>query len=167
MNLGGGVFLNSPQTLEFLARAMKEHGVKPELEIFDCGMIANCLALRERGLLDPPLHFQFVLGASGGSPADPRILMLMTDMVPSGSTWSVAGIGRWQMPMATMALVLGGHARVGMEDNIYYARGVLARSNAQLVKRIAGVAREYGRPVASPDEAREILGLPKRQPLTV
>ncbi len=163
MNLGGGVFICSPETLEFLARSMKERSVKPELEIFEFGMIRNCLILRDRGLLDTPLHFQFVLGAAGGSPADPRILMLMLDMIPRDSTWSVAGIGRGQLPMGTMAMMLGGHVRVGLEDSIYYSRGVPARSNAEMVERAVRIAREYGREVATPDEAREILGL-RQQP---
>ena len=159
LNLGGLLFANPPDFLELMARRMLEKGVKPELEIFDAGMIGNCLGLMEKGLLKRPLHFQFVLGAWGGSPGTARSLVHMLEMVPTDSTWSVAGIGRAQLPLAMMSMVMGGHVRVGLEDNVYYSRGVLAHSNAQLVERVVRIAREFGREVATPEEARHILGL--------
>jgi len=159
LNLGGHVFANPDDFLELMAGRMLEKGVKPELEIFDVGMIATCLRLANRGLLKEPMHFQFVLGTPAGSPATPGSLLHMLGMIPEGSTWSVAGIGPGQLPLAVIAMAMGGHARVGLEDNIYYSRGVLAESNARLVERVVRIAGEYGREVATPGEAREILGL--------
>jgi len=161
LNLGDHLFANPPDFLDLMARRMREKGVKPELEIFDVGMIGNCLRLVEKGLLEKPMHFQFVLGARGGSPGTPRSLLHMLEMVPTDSTWSVAGIGRAQLPLAMVGMAMGGHVRVGLEDNVYYSRGVLAKSNAQLVERVVRIAREFGREVATPDEAREILFLRK------
>ena len=162
MNLRDGVFLNQPDFLEELARRMTKAGTKPELEIFDTGMIGNCLRLRDRGLLAPPLHFQFVLGAAGGAPATPKALLQMVEAIPEGSTWSSIGIGTGHIPIILATLALGGHVRVGLEDNIYYRRGELARSNAQFVERVVRIAAEAGRPVAAPEEARRILGLKPR-----
>ena len=161
LNVGDGVFLNPPEFLEELARRMRDSGTKPELEIFDTGMIGNCLRLRDRGLIEPPLHFQFVLGAPGGAPATPKVLVHMVESIPEGSTWSSIGIGAGHIPIMLTTLALGGHVRVGLEDNIYYHKGVLARSNAQLVERVVRLAGEIGRPVAGPDEARRILSLPR------
>lgn len=163
MNLGDGVFLNPPDFLEALARRMKTAGTKPELEIFDTGMIGNCLRLRDRGLLDPPLHFQFVLGAPGGAPATPKELIHLVEAIPPGSTWSSIGIGPGHIPVVLTTLALEGHVRVGLEDNVYYRRGELARSNAQFVERAVRLAGEAGRPVATPAQAREILGLTPRE----
>jgi 3-keto-5-aminohexanoate cleavage enzyme len=112
--------------------------------------------------VNPPLHFDFVLGSRGSLPASAKNLLFLSESVPPGSTWTVAGIGRWQLPMAALAVMMGGHARVGLEDNIYYRRGELA-TNEQLVARIARIAGELGRAVATPDEAREILGLERSE----
>jgi 3-keto-5-aminohexanoate cleavage enzyme len=117
--------------------------------------------LIQKGLVSAPLHFDFVLGIRGGQPATPRMLMFLSESIPVDSTWSVAGMSRWQLPMATLAVVMGGHVRVGLEDNIYYARGQLA-SNQQLVARVARIAAELQRPLATPAQAREILGLKQR-----
>jgi 3-keto-5-aminohexanoate cleavage enzyme len=160
INLGGSVFINSPEFLDQAAKKMKEMGVKPELEIFDLGMIITCLRMRNDGKLDEPLHFQFVLGTPWGAPASPKSLVQLHEYIPENSTWSVIGIGKGHLPMSMMALVMGGHIRVGMEDNIYYAKGVLARTNAQFVERIVRIAREYGREIATPQEARQILHIP-------
>jgi 3-keto-5-aminohexanoate cleavage enzyme len=138
---------------------MKELGVKPEIEVFERGMINNALRLVKKGLVEKPLHFDFVLGVPGACPATPEDLMHMVHMIPEGSTWTVAGIGRHELPLATMAIVLGGHVRVGFEDNIYYKKGEVAKSNAQLVERIVRIAKELGREVATPDETREILNI--------
>ena len=145
-----------------MAQRMLETGVKPELEIFDVGMIGTCRRLADKGLLKKPFHFQFVLGAPAGSPATTKSLVHMLDLIPPDSTWSVAGIGRGQLPLAAVGMAMGGHVRVGLEDNIYYSRGVLALSNAQLVERVVRIAGEYGRGLAGPDDARQILGLQKR-----
>ena len=160
INLGNSVFINSPEFLESAAKKMEVMGVKPELEIFDLGMIITCLRMRSQGKLAEPFHFQFVLGTPWGAPATPESLLHLHQHIPQNSTWSVIGIGKGHLPMSMMALIMGGHIRVGMEDNIYYSRGVLAETNAQFVERIVRIAGEYGREVATPDEARRILSLP-------
>jgi 3-keto-5-aminohexanoate cleavage enzyme len=159
INLGGTVFINTPEFLERAAAKMADVGVKPELEIFDLGMITTCLRMRDEGKLAEPLHFQLVLGTPWGAPATPKSLLHLYEHIPPGSTWSVIGIGKGHLPMSMMALAMGGHIRVGMEDNVYYERGVLAETNAQFVARIVRIAREYGREVATPGEARRILNL--------
>ncbi len=163
INLGGGVFSNPPEFLDAASEMMKQKGVKPEIEIFDSGMIVTALRMRDEGKLEEPLHFQFVLGTPWGAPATPKSLLHLCEHIPENATWSVIGIGKGHLPMSMMGLIMGGHIRVGMEDNIYYERGVLAKTNAQFVERIVRIAREYGREVASPNEARGILGLRKRQ----
>jgi len=159
INLGGKAFINTPEFLDRAAEMMNIQGVKPEIEIFDSGMIVTSLRMLEEGKLEAPLHFQFVLGTPWGAPATPKSLLHLLEHIPPKSTWSVIGIGKGHLPMAMMGLIMGGHIRVGMEDNIYYDHGVLARNNAQFVRRIVRIAREYGREPASTSEAREILGL--------
>jgi 3-keto-5-aminohexanoate cleavage enzyme len=158
MNFPDRVYANPFSVIEYLAAAMKEAGTKPEMEIFEPGMIANALRLVDKDLTVPPLHFDFVLGSRGSLPASPKNLLFLSESIPPGSTWTVAAVGRWQLPMAVLAIVMGGHVRVGLEDNIYYRKGELA-TNEQLVARVARIAAELGRPVATPDEAREILSL--------
>jgi 3-keto-5-aminohexanoate cleavage enzyme len=159
VNFGDDVFLNAPADMERFARAMAEHGVKPELEIFDAGMLATVGRWQKRGLLEAHPHLDFVLGVPGGMPGTPEALMYLKSQLPAGATWSVAGIGAAQLPLALMAIVLGGHVRTGFEDNIYFRKGELAASNAQLVERVAAISRAAERPVATPAEARRILGL--------
>jgi len=161
VNFPDQVYANSTELVEHLARAMKEAGTKPEMEIFEAGMIDNAMRLVDQQLATPPLHFDLVLGLRGGQPANARTLLFLSESIPTGSTWTAAGIGRWQLPMAVMAITMGGHVRVGLEDNIYYRRGQLA-TNEQLVARISRIAAELGREVATPKEARQILGLPQR-----
>lgn len=163
VNFGDGIFTNSRGDMEFFAAAIKENGVLPEFEIFDAGMIENAWRLAQKGLITLPGHFDFVMGVPGGISGDPRNLMHLMSLIPEGSTWTVAGIGRHELSLAAMAVVLGGHVRVGFEDNIYYSRGILAKSNAQLVARIVRLATELGRPVAKPDDARKILGLRRKE----
>ena len=159
INLGGSVFINSPEFLEQAASKITDLGVKPELEIFDSGMLTTCIRMRDTGKLEAPLHFQFVLGTPWGAAATAKSLLYLHEYLPENSTWSVIGIGKGHLPMSMMALVMGGHIRVGMEDNIYYDRGVLAETNAQFAARIVRIAREYGREVATPDEARRMLNI--------
>ena len=159
INLGESVFINSPEFLDRAAQSMREQGVKPELEIFDLGMLITCLRMLEEKKLDPPAHFQLVLGTPWGAPASPKSLINLHEYLPRAATWSVIGIGKSHLPMAMMALVMGGHIRVGMEDNVYYSRGVPARTNAEFVDRIVRIAREYGREIATPEETRRILNL--------
>lgn len=159
MNFNDRVFLNPPDFLEELARRMLAARVKPEIEIFDSGMIGNALALEAKGLIPAPLWWQFVLGVKGGTPATARSLLHLVESLPAGSLWSVCAVGWRQLPLNVMAIAMGGHARTGLEDNLQYRRGELAKSNAQLVARLARISRECGREPATPAEAREILGL--------
>lgn len=161
VNFGEEVFYNPPPVIETFARAIVANGVKPEIEVFDTGMIQNALTLVKKGILQLPLHFDFVMGVPGGIPGEPRHLIHLVETLPPGCTWTVAGIGRSELPLAVMSILLGGHVRVGFEDNVYYSKGVIAESNAQLVERVTRLAAELGRPVATPDEARRILGLAK------
>ncbi|MEW5784396.1 MAG: 3-keto-5-aminohexanoate cleavage protein [Bacillota bacterium] len=159
VNFGDDVFFNSTAYLDEFAKVIHENGVKPEIEVFDVGMINNAMQLVKKGLLSEPLHFDFVMGVPGGIPATLKNLLHLSESIPPGSTWTVAGMGRFELPLGTAAIIMGGHVRVGFEDNIYYEKGVLAESNAQLVERIVRVAQIHSREVASPDEARRILGL--------
>ena len=161
INLGGGVFSNPPEFLDAAAKMMKQKRVKPEIEIFDSGMIISSLRMRDDGKLEEPLYFQFVLGTPWGAPATPKSLLHLYEHIPDNANWSVIGIGKTHLPISMMGLIMGGHIRVGMEDNIYYRRGVFAKTNSRFVERIVRIAREYGREVASPNEARAILGLQK------
>lgn len=158
-NFGSDVFMNTEEYMESFAKIMQENGVKPEVEVFEKGMINNALKLVKKGLLTMPLHFDFVMGVPGAISGEPRDLIYLAESIPEGCTWTVAGIGRAELPLSVMAIVMGGHVRVGFEDNIYYAKGVVAESNAQLVARIARIAKECGREVATPNEARKILRL--------
>lgn len=159
MNFGSDVFLNSPKFLERLAIKLKEHQIKPEIEVFDVGMIENTMRIIKRGLIDPPFHFQFVLGVQGGMPATPKNLLFMAENIPAGSTWSAIGASKDQLAINTMSILLGGHVRVGMEDSVYYRKGELAKMNAQFVERIVDLSGTLGREIATPNEARKILGL--------
>lgn len=158
-NFGRDVFSNPQDFYEQAARLMLERGVKPEFEIFEVGMIDNALRLVKQGLVKEPLHFNFVLGVPGAMSGSVRNLSFLVEAIPAGATWTVSGIGRHETPLAAAAIGMGGHVRVGFEDNIYFHKGELATSNAQLVARIVRIAKELGREIASPDEAREILGL--------
>ncbi|WP_425446200.1 3-keto-5-aminohexanoate cleavage protein [Dethiothermospora halolimnae] len=160
-NFGPDVFMNSQEYIDEFATEMKTMGVKPEIEVFERGMINNAKRLVKKGLVDAPIHFDFVMGVPGAITGEIRDLLYMVESIPEGSTWTVAGIGRYELPLATTAIMLGGHVRVGFEDNIYYKKGELAKSNAQLVERISRLAEELGREVATPEEARKILGIKK------
>lgn len=160
VNFPTSVYENSPQLIEGLASDMMAYRIKPEMEIFDVSMITNALDLARKGMATAPLHFDFVMGLKGAIPATVENLVHLKNSVPADATWSVAGIGPHQLIMNTHAILMGGHARVGLEDNIYYRKGELA-TNEQLVERMVRLARELGREVASPEEAREILALGK------
>jgi 3-keto-5-aminohexanoate cleavage enzyme len=158
-NFGPDVFMNTEEYILKFANRMKELGVKPEIECFERGMIHNAVKLAKKGIINSPIHFDFVLGVPGACPGEARDLMYFEDSIPEGSTWTVAGVGRYEMPLAALAITMGGHVRVGFEDNVYIEKGVLAESNAQLVEKVARMAKELGREIATPDEARQILGL--------
>ncbi len=157
-NLPGIVYENSPQFIEFLAGVYQETGVKPEIEVFETGMIANALFLQKKGYIQPPLHFDFVLGAPGAMPGTIKNLVFLSESIPSGSTWSVAGIGKAEIPLSTTAIAMGSHVRLGLEDNLIMPDGSPA-SNPLLVEKIVRIAREIGREIATPEEARQILSL--------
>lgn len=162
VNFGNDVFWNPPDLIETFAKEFQARGIKPELEIFEGGMMTTAQRLVKKGLLDGPLHFDFVLGVPGALAGTPENLMMLYSQLPSGATWTVAGIGAAELKLGAMAIALGGHVRVGFEDNVYYRKGELATGNAQLVSRIARLAAELDRPVATADEARALLSMPQR-----
>jgi len=157
-NLPGIVYENSPQFIEYLAGVFKQTGVKPEIEVFETGMINNALYLKTKGLIEDPFHFDFVLGAPGSMPGTVKNMIFLSESVPAGSTWTAAGIGKAQIPLATAAIVMGGHVRVGLEDNLYLPDGSMA-SNPKLVEKVVAIANEIGRETATPEEARTLLSL--------
>ena len=163
MNSGAEVVINTPRNVRIMARAMREAGVKPELEIFDSGDIHLALDLMRDGTLEGPGMWTFVTGVKYGFGASPETLLYARSLLPPGAFWSAFGIGRSEFPMVAMAWLAGGHVRVGLEDNIYLAKGVLARSNAELVAKAVRMIRDLGGELANPREAREMLGLPPRR----
>ena len=158
VNFPDSVYANSPELIERLARDMKTHGIKPEMEIFDVSMIRNAVALAEKGLAEPPLHFDFVMGLKGAIPATIENLVHLKNSIPPDATWTVAGIGPAQLVVNTHAILMGGHVRIGLEDNIYLRKGETA-PNERFVERMVKMAAEFGREVADPEEARRILHL--------
>ena len=167
VNFGGDeIFVNTENMIKEFGQNMIDRHIKPEVEVFDKGMIDTAIHLNKKGFILSPMHFNFVVGVNGGIAATPRDVMFMKDSIPSGSTFTVAGIGRAQFPMAALAIISGGHVRVGFEDNIYLEKGVLAKSNGEVVEKLVRLAKELGREIATPQEAREILGLGQSCELT-
>ena len=162
MNFGETGFVNTPAHLRIMAKAIAEAGVKPELEVFDTGHVMLARRLIEEGHIAAPALFQLCLGIPWGAPATTESMLLMRDLLPEGSMWAGFGISRMQFPMVAQAVILGGHVRVGLEDNLYIDHGVLAPSNAVLVERAVRIVESLGEKVAEPEEARQILGLPSR-----
>ncbi|MDU8923773.1 3-keto-5-aminohexanoate cleavage protein [Pasteurellaceae bacterium LIM206] len=156
-----GVFMNSPQFLTKLGNTMIELGIKPEIEIFDSGMIHACQYYLKQGNLKAPMHFQICLGVLGGAMATVEDLVYLKNLLPQDSTWSAFGIGRGHLPIMLSTIAMGGNIRVGLEDNVYYSKGVPA-SNVSLVERAVRIIKEADKEVATPDEARAILSLPPR-----
>lgn len=161
MNFGNDIFLNHPSDVEKLAKHMQDLGIIPEVEVYDAGDIELAQRMHKKGLLKTPIHYQFVLGVPGGLSGEAYNLTHMTRLITPQDGWAVAGVGRYETPLSAMAIVMGGHLRVGFEDNVYYQKGEMAKSNAQLVERIVRIAKEVGREVATPAEAKEILGIKK------
>lgn len=159
LNFGEGVFMNSPAHLRTMADAIRSAGIKPEIEVFEAGHIRLAARMIEQGHLLAPAHFQFCLGIDWAMPATREALVFMHSLMPEGSTWSAFGIGRQQFPMVAEAVRLGGHVRVGLEDNLYLDAGVLAPDNAALVDKARAVIEAEGARVASPAEARQLLSL--------
>ncbi len=161
LNFGSGALINVPRHIEAIAAGIREAGVKPELEIFDTGHMALALDMIRRGIVSTEPLFQFVLGVPWGAPATAEVLMAMKSMLPPGAVWSSFGIGRHEYPMVAQSMIMGGHVRVGLEDNLYLGRGVLAPDNAALVEKACQLIELLGEEVATPAQAREILGLTK------
>lgn len=161
----GGVFMNSPQFLDKLGKAYLSKNIKPEVEIFDCGMIGIAEYFMKQGSLSSPSHFQFCLGVKGGMDATVENLLFLLSKIPAGSTWSAFGVGRGHLPIMFAALALGGHIRVGMEDNVVYGydkdgKKILANNN-MLIERAVNAVKAFGNEPATPAEAREMLGIPQ------
>jgi 3-keto-5-aminohexanoate cleavage enzyme len=162
VNYERGVYVNSPDDIAFWVQEMSHRHIKPDIAIFEAGMIANSMLLAEEGWIEPPFLFSFVLGQQGAMPATPRNLLFLSETVPAGSLWSVVGHGGHDLRMSALAMNMGGHVRAGFEDNPYLRPGQVATSNAQLIDRLVRMAREIGREPASPAEARALLGVPSR-----
>lgn len=159
MNMGEFVFMNTPKHLRTMAEQIRAAGTKPELEVFDIGHIRLAERLVEDGLIDAPPLFQIVLGVAWSLPATPQAMSYAMTLIPKGAHWASFGISRMQFPMVAQAVVLGGHVRVGLEDNLYIERGQLARDNAQLVEKAVKIVRLLGAEVATPQEVRQELKL--------
>ncbi|MFD3365352.1 3-keto-5-aminohexanoate cleavage protein [Streptomyces albidoflavus] len=164
LNFGDGsnLYVSTPDMLRAGARRIQELGVRPELEIFDTGQLWFAKQLLAEGLLDAPTVFQLCMGIPWGAPADPGVLQSMVNMLPDGARWASFALGRMQMPWVAQSILLGGHVRVGLEDNLYLGKGDKA-TNAQLVERAVTLTESIGARVATPDEARATLGLKKRK----
>jgi 3-keto-5-aminohexanoate cleavage enzyme len=155
----GKIFLNTVDMIERWCGYMVEEGIKPEHEVYDTGMINLCRQLASKKIVPEPLHVQFVMVGRTGFLPTPKTLIYNLDQLPDSWTWSVCALGRHEIPMVTVAMVMGGNVRVGFEDNIYLRSGELAKSNSQLVEKVVNIAGELNRPIASPDDVREMLGL--------
>jgi uncharacterized protein (DUF849 family) len=162
MNIPKTVSINSAETIEALAAEMLENNIVPELEAFDTGMLNYADFLIEKGVLKPPYYFNLLLGSRGTASLNANNVSSMINALPEGAAWALAGIGRFQLQANTLAVALGGHVRVGLEDNPYFDwNGKTEASNPRLVERIVKIARELGREPATPEEARKIIGLPQ------
>ena len=161
-NFGPNIFINTPPHGDVMAQKIRAAGVKPELEVFDLGGIRQAKAMIAAGHVEKPYLFQLCLGIPWAAEATPETMMTMRDLLPEGAIWASFGISRHQFPMAALAVILGGHVRVGLEDNLYLSHGVLAPGNASLVERAVAIVENLGEQVATPDQAREILGIAAR-----
>ena len=160
LNFGGDdVFTNTENTIKYFGERMIERGIKPELEVFDKSMIDMALRLQKKGFIKTPMHFDFVMGVNGGISGELRDFVFLRGSIPADTTYTVAGVGRFEFPLAMAAIIDGGHVRVGFEDNVAISKGVLAKSNGEMVAKVVRMAKELGREIATPAEARVILGL--------
>ena len=163
LNFGGDeIFENTENTIKYFGQKMIERGIKPELEVFDKSMIDMALRLHKKGFIQKPMHFDFVMGVNGGISGELRDFIFLRGSIPTDATYTVAGVGRYEFPLAVAAIIDGGHVRVGFEDNVFISKGVVAKSNGELVEKVVRLAKEFGREIATPAEAREILGLKAR-----
>ena len=163
-NFGDDVFENTMPMMRAFGKRMMENGIKPEYECFEMGHLDTVLNMARKGQVPgAPMQFNFVLGVPGCTPATVPNLCWLVNAIPAGSTWTATGIGRHAFTLAMAAIAMGGNVRVGFEDNLYLSKGVLAKSNGELVEKVVRMAREVGREIATPAEAREILGLKPRK----
>jgi len=162
INFHRWIMANTFPDVERMAEIILRAGTRPELEVFDAGHIDIVRHLIEKGLIKEIPHFQLCMGIPGGISATPKNIFHLKESLPSGSTWSVLGVGPAQFPMITLGILLGGHIRVGFEDNLYLSKGMLAKNNAEQVRKAVSIARALDREIASAKEARQILGLSKR-----
>ena len=162
VNFGGDeIFVNTESMIMEFAQKFTELGIKPELEIFDVGMIDTVKRLYKMDYFKTPMHFNLVLGVLGGIAATTENLVFLVDSLPKNSTYTVTAIGRHEFPMISQSIAMGGHARVGFEDNLYISKGILAKSNGELVDKVVSIAKKMGREIADPQDTREILGISK------
>ena len=160
MNFGGDeIFINTENTILYFAEEMNKRNIKPELECFDKGMIDTALRLHSKGFIHTPMHFNLVFGAIGGINAEPRDIVFLINSLPENCTFTVTGIGRYEFSVASLGIILGGHVRVGLEDNLYISKGKLAESNGQLVEKVVRIAKDLGKEIASPKETIKMLNL--------
>ena len=157
-NFPSSVNANEPMLVEYMARLMLDKNIKPEIEVFDTAMIANALDLQKKGLIKGPLLFNLVLGVKGSLAATARNLFFLVESLPPDAAWSISVIGPQHVPLSTIAIALGGHVRVGIEDNVYFSKGVLA-TNVALVERVVAIAQAVGRELAMPDDVKRIWGI--------
>lgn len=161
VNRGDHIFFNSKPLVEHVALLIKQANLVPCIEVYDLSHVENVKLLAKKGLVTLPGHYEFILGAKGGMGARTEVVRLLAEMIPRGSSWSAAGVGRHQLRMAKLAVRRGGHARVGLEDNVNLSRGVQAQGSAPLVAKVAEYAKSIGRPIADVATARELLGIKK------
>ena len=161
LNFGEQIFMGYPEHIREMAQIAKDIGVKPEIECFEPGHIMHARSLINAGLIEAPPMFQLCLGIQNAAPATTEVMTCMRNLLPENANWAAFGISRWEFPMVAQAVNLGGHVRVGLEDNLYLSRGVFA-SNAQLVERAVGIVRDLGAEVVEPERAAEILELPPK-----
>lgn len=159
INFGSELFENTEETIRLISESISENGCMPELEIFDFGMIDSIGRYARKSILPEKYHVNFVLGVPGGMKGTVKNLVYLVNELDNQQTWTVSGIGRCQLPLCVHAIAMGGHVRLGIEDNIYYKKGELAESNAQLIDRIVRISLEMDRPVADAETARRILGI--------
>lgn len=160
LNFGGDdIFVNTENDIMYFAERMNDLGVRYEMECFEKGHIDTTIRFIKKGIIKNHLHYSFVLGVRGGMTGEERDFLFLKDSIPESSTYSVAGIGKYEFTLAELSIKHGGHVRVGLEDNIFIEKGVIAKSNAQLVEKVVKIAKKYKREIASPTEARKILGM--------
>lgn len=160
VNFGGDeVFINTENDIKYFAEKIYKRNILPELECFGKMHVDQVNRLYKKGIIKEPLHFSFVLGVNGGQTGDERDFIFLKESIPENATYSVAGVGRYEFSLAELSIKHGGHVRVGLEDNIYIEKGILAKGNADLVQKVVNIAKKYNRDIASPNEARIILGI--------